>query len=87
MSTRRALRVRDLPPRCPDQVFAGGQRLTPKQLALRCRVCAGEWSADPRDYWAATPDTPLVCDDCGGVPLSLGEWLRRWVPYRAEAGE
>lgn len=53
------MRYHELPPVTLTITNAHGQRVTPAQPFLYCRVCGAEFSADPSDYWLVPPNTPI----------------------------
>lgn len=58
----------------------GGGYVEPVRPLLFCRCCGNEYSASPGDYWNATPNDVLTCDDCG-EPLELARKLIAFVPW------
>lgn len=62
------MKVRQLPPWEPSRQVEtpdGPIRIEPRHPLLYCRVCGGEYSANPGDYFAANPET--VFTHCGRV--------------------
>lgn len=79
------LRVCDLPKPLPYRPLPSGGFLCPTQPLLLCRSCGDEWSANPKDYWAADPTQPLRCGRCE-TPLELVRKEQRYVRVKVKRG-